>query len=550
MIDALFSESSLAILGIAIVAAVGMNLVYVTGQLNLGQAGFAAIGAYSVALLDLEVGWPVPVMLLAAAIVAAVIAVPLALWASRLGGVGLILGTLAFGEMVRIVIDNSDRLGGADGLILESRTDLRTVAVTCVIVLVVGALWMAGRRGIEARSLFDDADASAASGVHVRRVKAAAMVASAAVVAVSGGLLALTIGGIAPEDFAVEHSFDIALFSLVGGAHSLVGAVAGAAVVEVVSGSLGASLRTGVLDQWAAVLYGVAIVVLIAVLPEGIVSRRTALRWGAPLRRVRRAIERRRASGHHTEPHRSTEATVLAVDGVSHSYDGIVALHDVTLRVGRGEVLALIGANGAGKSTLIDVVTGRVPAQAGTISLEGRPIQGRRADQRARAGLARTFQDVRTFAHLTVEEHVRVALRPGVALVEVERSLAAAGLLERRDQLPARLNPAERRRLEIARAMAGRPEVLLLDEPSVGMVEAEREEIAALVDGFRSEGIAVVVVDHNLDLALGVADRVAVLDFGRVIAVDTPGEIFDDERVRAAYLGVDDPQDLNGMVDR
>ena len=224
---------------------------------------------------------------------------------------------------------------------------------------------------------------------------------------------------------------------------------------------------------------------------------------------------------------------------MSHRFGGVQALDDVTFSVNAGEILALVGANGAGKSTLIDVVAGRHRCQRGSIRLGGEELTGLRPEARVRAGVARTFQSVRMFDHLTVEEVVRLGRRaarqrqpPGI-----DEVLALVALEGRREDLPGSLTLAEQRRLEVARALAAAPAVVMLDEPSVGMNLEERTELAELVRAIRDRGTTVLVVDHNLDLVLGVADRVVVLDFGRVLAVGPPDQVFGDPRVRAAYIG-------------
>jgi ABC-type branched-subunit amino acid transport system ATPase component len=202
-------------------------------------------------------------------------------------------------------------------------------------------------------------------------------------------------------------------------------------------------------------------------------------------------------------------------------------------------VLALIGANGAGKTTLIDVVTGATPLQRGHVLLEDREIGAERIETRARLGVGRTFQSVRTFDNLTVEEGVRLggSAAGGIDQERIDQLLTATGLENRCDELPAALALSERRLLDVARALAGAPTVMLLDEPSAGMNEAERDELGAMILTVRKAGTTVIVVDHNLDLVVGIADRVAVLDFGRLLAIGAPNLVFDDPSVRRAYLG-------------
>ena len=551
MIDILLSESFLSLLAINAIAAIGMNIVYASGQLNLGQAGFLAIGAYTVAVLDVELGWPLLPLLMAGAAVSAVVAVPIALGASRLRGIYLIMGTLAVGEIVRIAIGNIDEVGGLQGYFGQAPVSTGGIFGSLIAVLALAAFLMASRVGLQIRAVFDDEDAAAAAGVATRRIRVLAVVTSAATVGVAGGLLAKWLTFISPSDFGILKSFEIALYTLIGGVHSLLGALAGATFTSGVDKVLGSVERIDYiptalhfLDDWRQVIYGSLVIVLIAMLPEGLVSRSAALRFQRPFRRLRRTLERRgrSAAAPLTPPPRDRGAVRLRLDRVGHRYGGVVALDGVTLEVRAGEILALIGANGAGKSTLIEVVSGRVASQQGAVTLDGERIDRLRPERRTRAGVARTFQSVRTFAHLTVEETLRLgamaAARASRRTIDDVANLI--GLGDRLDALPAELTLADQRRLEIGRALAGHPTLLMLDEPSVGMNDDEREELAGLIGEIRDRGIAVVLVDHNLDLALGLADRVAVLDFGTLLTVATPQDVVNDDRVRAAYMGVED----------
>jgi len=546
-VSGIFSnESFLILLAINMIAAVGMNLVYVTGQLNLGQAGFLAVGAYTTAVLD--AGWdlPLPASLAAGAVAASLVALPVALGANRVRGIYLIMGTLAVGEVVRVAIGNVEAVGGLQGFSGHRPVTLAGVLATLAVVLVIANLVMAGPLGLRMRSIFDDEDAAASTGVATRRVKVVSVVISAAAVAVAGGLLAKFYLFIAPRNFGILVSFQIALYSLIGGVHSLLGAVVGAFFVtfllELLRGIqdidwVPSSLHF--LSSWRLVVYGLLVMWLMAVLPEGLIGRRFVLALQSPLRRLRRRsvisdVDSRR------EPIASVPGSpVLEVEGVSHRFGGLVALDDVSFSVGAGEIVALIGANGAGKTTLIDVVGGRHACQQGSIRLRGVEVAGWRPERRAVAGIARTFQSVRMFAHLTAEEALRLgglatAGRPGAGVSAI---LELVGLADRPDSLPGTLSLAEQRRLEIGRAFACAPHVVFLDEPSVGMNDEERRELSHLVRSLREGGASVVLVDHNLDLALAVADRVVVLDFGRVLTVATPQEVFDDPKVREAYLG-------------
>ena len=414
------------------------------------------------------------------------------------------------------------------------------VVTTLAVVVVLATLLMASPIGLTMRSIFDDEDAAAAAGVATRRVKIASVVVSAAVVGVAGGLLAKFCRYVAPdESLGILVSFAIALYTLIGGTHSILGALAGAFAVAYPARAAPSGRRhlawvpaaLDFLAAWRFVVYGVLVMVLMAVLPEGLVTRRMALRLTAPARVVVRRIMLRNEPVGPPGPEVDRPepgGTLLEIGEVSHRFGGVQALDDVTFSVAAGEILALVGANGAGKSTLIDVVAGRRRCQQGSIRLGGEELTGLRPEARVHAGVARTFQSVRMFGHLTVEEVVRLGRRaarrrrpPGV-----DELLALVDLEGRREHLPGSLTLAEQRRLEVARAVASAPAIVLLDEPSVGMNLEERTELADLVRAIRDRGTTVVVVDHNLDLVLGVADRVVVLDFGRVLAVGPPDQVY------------------------
>lgn len=546
MIEILANESFLMLLAINVIAAIGMNLVYVTGQLNLGQAGFLAVGAYTTAVLDADAGWALAPALAAGALVAGAVALPVALGANRVRGIYLIMGTLAVGEVVRISIGNFDPVGGIQGFSGQSGVTLPGVITTLVVASVAANLIMASPLGLRMRSIFDDEDAASAAGVPTKRVKVTAVVLSAAMVAIAGGLLAEFFLFIAPRNFGITISFQIALFTLIGGTHSLMGAFAGAfgvtyllEVLRKIDDIEWIPSTFSVLSGWRFVVYGALVMVVMAVLPEGLVSRGSALRVTAPLRRSSRRWWSLLTPSRPGSSIPQNGEAILQLRGISHRFGGLVALNEVSFDVKRGEIVALIGANGAGKTTLINVVTGHHRCQQGTILLNGEDITSWPAHLRARGGVARTFQSVRVLSHITVEESVRLGTfacngRPRPSVDEI---LGSIGLLDSARRLPDRLSLADQRRLEMGRALASSPLLILLDEPSVGMNEDERAELADLIRRVRNTGTTVVVVDHNLDLALGVADRVVVLDFGRVLTSDVPEAILRDPRVREAYLG-------------
>jgi branched-chain amino acid transport system permease protein len=550
MLEPLTNESFLFLLIIHIVAALGMTIVYMTGQLNLGQAGFLAIGAYTAAVTNKMLGWPLAANLVASGLAAAVIALPIALGANRVRGTYLIMGTLAVGEIVQVTISNVDALGGLQGYSGIAPITLSDAVIVLVLVFVATALLIASPMGLQMRAVFDDEDAAAAAGVATRRVKVLAVVLSAAVVGVAGGLMARWLLFIAPRNFGVGVSTRIALFVLIGGVHNIWGAVVGAfsvtyllELLRILGNNEALPLWVQLLGPWRQVVYGGLVMVVMAFRPEGMMSRHLGLRLTRPLRRLRRRssnqlsatvrqLRQPPAGSNHLVP-------LLQLWEVSHSFGGLAALQDVSLTIGRQEIVALIGANGAGKTTLINVVSGRYPLQMGRICLLDQELSHLRPERRTQAGVARTFQTVRSFAHLTVEEQLQLGSlarhnRPALSVAEIA---ALIGLTDKLDTLPETLSLGEQRRLEIGRAIASRPWVIFLDEPSVGMNLAERQELATLIRQVRGQGITVVLVDHNLDLAFSLADRVAVLNFGRLLTVGRPDDVIQDRRVQEAYLG-------------
>jgi len=390
-----------------------------------------------------------------------------------------------------------------------------------------------------------------------------ALLLSVAVVAVGAGLRVYERGSILPRDFFFNLTLVTLVMLIVGGRRSVSGALLGVVVITAGRelarrmgqdgfeffgiGLDGAPLDWIFRENLKTVFLGVAMLGFMIWRPSGLLDDWDLDRWldarlgGWRSRRQDRQGDGRPGLPLEVEP---GDTDVLVVDGVSVAFGGFQALDDVSLEVGRTEVVGVIGPNGAGKTTLLNVVTGLVPSDAGRVALGDAELTDAPSHQIARRGLVRTFQNLRLFGSLTVRENIEVSAlvasstRRHCLPVDVDGLLVAAGLWEVRNRRARELDYGTSRRLELARAAAMAPSFLLLDEPTSGMSDAES---LVMVDQVRRMaglvGAGVMVIDHDLNFITGICDRVTCLDRGQVIASGTPAEVQADPAVQAAYLG-------------
>jgi branched-chain amino acid transport system permease protein len=553
-----------------------------SGVYSFGQLGFASVGAYAAALLTLPAAFvalqtpalPSPiadaqlgalgstaVVAVACGLLAAIVGLPL----MRTSTLAIPISTFAFLIVAYNVIANWDRVtGGSGGLVSIPRTTgIVSAGLWAAVAVAVALAYKWSTCGYRLQATREDEVAARSLGIGVTAERLLAFAVSGMLCGVGGALSVHQSGVLAPSTFYFVASVTTLTMMVAGGARSVFGAVLGtiavATVNEVLRGFEGGVDVLGVFSLGnapglAAIGVGLILLATMIALPDGLTGGREAgeLSWLGRLRgrtpfgnlaapRVEAPIGAQKyGTAERAPPER---AGALRARGLAVSFGGLRVLRGVDLTLRPGEALGLIGPNGAGKTTLVNVLSGFLAPDAGTVELDGVDVGGRSPSQLARAGLSRTFQGALPFRQLSCLESVAVGamgvgVRRGRAVAVAANVLARLGLSGRAAHPAGSLPPAEQRLLGVARALATNPRYLLLDEPAAGLTQPEGEDLVAILHGvLESFGCGILLIEHEMSVVMSLCPRIQVLDDGVTLRIGAPEEIQADPSVIEAYLG-------------
>ena len=546
-----------------------------TGYISLGHSAYLGIGAYTTAVLVVNVGWPWWAGIAASAVTSALLAGCFGLATRWARGHAFVMVTFAALELLKLIVMNlTDFTNGNHGIVMPFLRTSREAqlwpyyfGMLAMLILTV-ALVIAIRRskfGAGLLSIREDEDKAASVGVPISRYKVIAFVLSGIPVGIAGGIYAYYIGFVEPRGmFTIAVSMQIVLAVLLGGRGTIAGPLLGAAIVEPLSQVTTSLVGGADGGAWRLVIFGGFLLAVILLLPQGIIPAVGSLvrRWRdrsavAPTgkrfdleQRVPAAIALDvLGTSRHGRAPVETSPDILVVEGLRKRFGGVVALDDCSFTVPRGSVTALIGPNGSGKTTAFNVIDGSVKADAGRVLLNGEPIDNLQRWTRAYRGIGRTYQSTRLFPALTVRENLVAPLHefrwrrlaaPAMSGEERDRAQAAislVGLGRYLDLRAGELSYGQQKLVELAQILALDPDLIMLDEPAGGINPAIIDQVGEIIVTLRGAGKSLLIVEHNMPFVLGCADVVHVLAAGHRIASGTPDEIRSNDAVLEAYLG-------------